>query len=219
MTTKTPLAFAARQSLSVAGLGIVTAWSRSSPYIAAWMSCRTPGGTAQTQSGYPGTSTSGNTTSLAPLRAASAIVSQAWSMVASRSMKTGAICAAATVKPGSDCFGLSVLRFRGGRAGPGQRILEDLHPLPVGDRRFVLRPRRVHRSLYERHLVDVTRAVRKDALRLNPDDQLSPGEPRHQRIVIADGGGPLQTHPVRVLEVDEQHPDPGVDEQVAHALE
>jgi hypothetical protein len=72
-------------SRSVAGLPITTALAASSPNQS---SSPSQIGCVSIQIGVPGTNTSGNTTSCAPSRTASAVSPATRSMVASRSIST-----------------------------------------------------------------------------------------------------------------------------------
>ena len=64
-------------------------------------------------------------------------------------------------------------------------------------------------------MVDVARAVRVDALRRHPDDQLGPRPLVDERVVQVDVGLAVDPHAVLPLEVDEEHPDGRVLQHVA----
>src|SRR6185437_13998848 len=94
----TPASAAAAPSRPAAGDGTSTALASSRPVSLP----SDQAGVRHTQSGYPGTNASGNTTSDAPAAAAVAVSSQARSTVASRSRNTGVACTAATTAFAAD---------------------------------------------------------------------------------------------------------------------
>jgi hypothetical protein len=64
--------------------------------------------------------------------------------------------------------------------------------------------------------VDVARAVGEDLARADADDELRLRILGEQRIVRVDAGDTVETKPALALVVDEEQPDLGVEQQVAH---
>jgi hypothetical protein len=65
------------------------------------------------------------------------------------------------------------------------------------------------------HLVDVARAVRKDARRRDADDEHGPGILRAKRIVRDDLRRSVHTQPFRSFEIEKQQPDVRIHQHVA----
>jgi hypothetical protein len=77
--------------------------------------------------------------------------------------------------------------------------------LPGGLRRIATCPGRIDRGLDQLHLWNVTRAIGEDRSRGNTHDQLRTDGSREQRIVAADGCGPIYAQPPRfAVHGDEQ---------------
>src|SRR5262249_1703608 len=99
-------------------------------------------------------------------------------------------------------------------------VLECIKALPGRfDARFA-RERYVFRWLLQLEVGNVPRAIGKDRLSRHADNQLSPGDLVHQRIVAFDTGDAVDTQPLSLaVHRDEQQPDMRIDADIAEALE
>ncbi len=107
------------------------------------------------------------------------------------------------------------------RCAPGplrQHVARPVGSLPARYGGFAISVRYEARPLDELHPVDVPRAVGKHLGRPNPHDELRARVIRGERVLLLDVGGAIEPQSGGPCgnEVDEQHPDVRVREQVSH---
>src|ERR1700674_5098847 len=98
-------------------------------------------------------------------------------------------------------------------------VLEFREAFPGRFRKIAPGPRRIARFLGELHRRDVARAVGKDRARAYAYDQLRADRLREQGVVGADDSASVHAQAARFLEVDEEQAHPGIDRDIAEALE
>ena len=104
------------------------------------------------------------------------------------------------------------------RFGSRQHFAKFLPLFPDRHRRCVMRARNVHGLFDQPHLMNITGAIRKNAVGSHANDELSTLEFRQQRIGIAQRRFTiLEKEPGRVLEVDKQQSDPRVHKDITKA--
>src|SRR3990167_3302227 len=96
-----------------------------------------------------------------------------------------------------------------------ERIAKGVKRLPRGDWWRVLRPRCVHRMFDKLHFVYVARAVRKDPIRRNANNEHGTWVLVTQRIIFADLSRAVHAESLWLLEVQEHQPNMGIDKDVS----